>query len=457
MWLLAVVERQVEASVCRRHENEIRLMLVTMLGFTATTCQRSDQTGQASLVDRAYRGDTLLVRSRAPLYADTASLREVLRIGTAEGNEQNMLDDVSAFVEMADGRVIVADGAGLRAFSGEGLFLERIARPGQGPGEVQYVVGMAAAPDGSLLAVDLGNRRINVYRVTGELDHWPLPPGMAGYGRASIVATDDGAAYVAYNPPPPSDGNPLPYPRPIFLKLGPTGTAIDTVHAETRFLEGCPTRSASQWRSGFYEDLREPYFPKVKWALGPTGTLAVGCPVSYELDLIRSDGSVVRISREWVPVIVSEEERKSFVEVQAFSRNSSGYFERWSWEGPQPPGQRPAYDRILFGREGRIWIWPAQPSARQDVPKEYTQMGAPAVVYQISSAGSFDVFNETGEYLGAVRLPDDLPYNPFPGRADPFIRGDTLWALRYDSLDVPYLTKYAVQWPARKSTNASGT
>jgi hypothetical protein len=84
-------------------------------------------------------------------------------------------------------------------------------------------------------------------------------------------------------------------------------------------------------------------------------------------------------------------------------------------------------------------------------------MGAPAVVYQISSAGSFDVFNETGEYLGAVRLPDDLPYNPFPGRADPFIRGDTLWALRYDSLDVPYLTKYAVQWPARKSTNANGT
>lgn len=431
-----------------RHVVESRLALIPIAAVSiASACQPADRARGEAAVEREQLGDTLHVHSRAPIHRDTATLREIARIGVAEGAEREMLNDVSAFVELPDGRIVVADDAGLRAFSAGGEYLDLVARPGEGPGEVGFVTGLAATPDGKLLAVDLGNRRINVYRRNGELDHWPLPPGMAGNGRNSIVVTRDGEIYVAFNPPLPSNSAPARYPRPIFIELGSDGTATDTLYAGTRFTRRCPTLSSAAWRAGYYEDLREPYFPKVKWALSPSGVLALGCPSEFEVDLIQNDGSVLRITRDAEPVMASAEERQAFVDGHTFSRNRSGYFERWSWEGPQPPERRPAYDRMVFGKEGALWIWPAQPSTRRDVPERFTRQGAPSVTFDISTAGAFDVFNASGEYVGAVRLPDDVPYEPFPGRADPFIRSDTLWAIRYDSLDVPYLTKYVVEWP----------
>lgn len=432
-------------------------ILAVAFVWATMACQAADAPSRNGRVDREARGDTLFVRNRAPMHRDTAVMREVARIGSAQGSEEDLLYEVSAFVELPDGRVAVADGTGLRLFSPTGAFLERIARPGRGPGEVEHIVGLDVTAEGSLLAVDFGNRRVNVYGPGTARGHWPLPPGMPGNGRNSIVATADGAVYVAYNPPLPTNGNPIRYPRPLFVTVGGGGAAGDTIYAEARFANACPTRSARHWRSGFYEDLRAPYFPKVKWAFSGTGVLAIGCPASYALDLIRPDGTVLRISRAWEPVRVSADERESFVEGQTFSRNRSGYFESWAWQGPRPPEQKPAYQRMFFGEDGRLWVWPAQPSVSREVPERFRQQGAPPVVYGVASTGAFDVFSNDGEYLGAVRLPEEVPYRPFPGRGDPFIRGDTLWALRYDSLDGPYVTKYAVQWPNGGSDRANGT
>jgi len=433
------------------------VIVALMIQLGVGGCQIGRDSGPAGAVDRAHAGDTLLVHSRVAIRADTAYLTEVAHIGIQEGDERQMLNEVSAFTELPDGRVAVADDAGLRVFSPDGEYLELLGRTGQGPGEVQYVIGMAAAPDGTLFAADLGNRRINIYRPDGVIDDWPLPIGMPGYGRASIVAMMDGTVYVAYNPPPAADGSPTRYPRPIYVRLTPEGSPGDTLYAAERYVADCPTLSSSAWRSGFYEDLREPYFPKVKWALSHTGALAVGCPATYSVDLLQPDGSVERVSRDREPVIVSEDERRSFTDVQTFTRNRSGYFKQWSWEGPQPPEQRPAYDRLVFAQDGRLWVWPAQPSTREEIPEQFRQQGAPTTMYTISTAGAFDVFEVTGEYLGAVRLPKDVPYSPFPGRADPFIRADTVWVVRYDSLDVSYLTKYVVDWGIANPDNANGT
>ena len=48
--------------------------------------------------------------------------------------------------------------------------------------------------------------------------------------------------------------------------------------------------------------------------------------------------------------------------------------------------------------------------------------------------------------MGPVDLPEGVSWSPFPGSDDPFIRGDTLWMLTRDSLDVEYLVKYTVDW-----------
>jgi len=436
-----------------------RVGFVISAGLTVAVaaCGSTEQGSHTVAVDRQQLGDTLRVHSLRPRFGDTATLRKVAQIGVAEGEKRDMLNDVTSFVELPDGRVVVADDQGLRRFAPSGAFLDYLARPGQGPGEVRYVVGMAVAPDGTLLAADLGNRRINVYRSSGALEHWPLPPGMPGYGRHSITATRDGRVYVAYNPPVPSDGSPMHYPRALFVRLDSSGTVLDTLSAAVRFTVPCPTVSSLWWRAGFYEDVREPYFPKVKWALGPSGTLAVGCPLEYKVDMIRPDGSILRIVRDWRPVTVPTEERRAFMTIETFAQRRSGYFKSWGWQGPEPPEEKPAYDRMIFGEDGRLWVWPAHPSVKRDVPQEFIRQGLPRVQYTVRTAGAFDVFEPTGEYVGAVRLPEDVPYQPFPGASDPFIRGDSVWAVRHDSLGVQYVAKYVVQWPVAASGDANGT
>ena len=433
--------------------DRVRVAAVTALTLISWSCEPQGE-GHGG-IQRTQLGDTLLVHSRAPIHTDTATLREIARIGVGDGAEDQMLNGVSAFTELSDGSIAVADDSGLRRFSSDGQFVELIARRGQGPGEIELVTGMAVTPDGALLASDLGNRRINIYRPGGALEHWPLPAGTPGYGRNSIVVTPDGAVHVAFNPPPTTAEGTIAFPRPIFVKLGPIGTPTDTLYADTRFTRQCPTMSSHVWQAGFYEDLREPYFPKVKWALAPTGVLAVGCPAIYSVDLLLKGGSIIRISRESEPVVVSTDERQNFVDHHTYSRNRTEFFASWTWEGAPPPERRPAYDRMFFSQDGALWIWPAQPSTRQDLPEQFIRQGAPRHYYAISMAGAFDVFAATGEYIGAVRLPENLQYRPFPGSSDFVVRSDTLWAMANDSLDVPYLTRYVVEWP--KADNANGT
>jgi hypothetical protein len=69
--------------------------------------------------------------------------------------------------------------------------------------------------------------------------------------------------------------------------------------------------------------------------------------------------------------------------------------------------------------------------------------------------GAFDVFASSGEYVGAVRLPEGLEYRPFPGHTDFFIRSDTVWAVAHDSLEVEYLAKYVVEWPVANGANGT--
>lgn len=51
----------------------------------------------------------------------------------------------------------------------------------------------------------------------------------------------------------------------------------------------------------------------------------------------------------------------------------------------------------------------------------------------------FDVFDPDGRYLGEVRAPEGFSLNP-----SPYIRGDRVWAVVRDELDVSYVVRFRV-------------
>src|SRR5690606_15191109 len=107
----------------------------------------------------------------------------------------------------------------------------------------------------------------------------------------------------------------------------------------------CATLSEPAYRVGFWEDTRTPFVPKTTWSLGRDGTVAVGCPAAYSIDLRSPGGKVVRIQRSWHPKVLSEEARE---QLRGQSRLAV------------VPRELPVYSRIILPEDGRVWVWPNQ-------------------------------------------------------------------------------------------------
>ncbi len=430
--------------MCTGSEGRCIFLALCALAFGCARPERS-----SAPATRTVLADTVLVQNHGPERRDTARLHEVFRIGQREGAPEYTFRHINAFTVDREGNVYVADRGGpLRKYDPRGRFLTVVARQGGGPGEVRQPVGLVARSDGSLVVRDLGNNRINVYAPDARpLAHWANPTGQPGYGREAITSTNAGL-YLGINPPLPLSGASLSFPRPAYARIDSTGTLVDTLFVPARYTESCPTLSEAWFRAGWHEDLRAPYVPKVRWALAPSGDLVTGCSAEYAFDVLSSDGTVLRVSRDWIPINASAEELESFQSGTAIELSGPGPGQRWTWRGPGLPATRPAYQRILVAEDGRIWVWPTQARRREDLPPEARAQGFPAHVWLEPGTGAFDVFAKDGRWIGTVALPHDVPYTPYPDTPDPFIRGDTVWAVAVDSLDLKYLARFEVVWTA---------
>lgn len=375
-------------------------------------------------------GDTTVVESTRPLIPDTLHPREVARIGREDGPLDFLFSNINVFAVGPDGSVFVQDSDdGIRRFSADGSSVERVARAGEGPAEIDYVIGMDVDSSGRLAAVDLGNARISVFEQDGSLSSvFRRPDVRIRYGDGGILFQRDGSLWMGMHPRPPDVGG-IMHPRPAFLRLSLSGAIVDTIWTPVGAGVGCRTLSERRFRAGFWEDRREPFVPKTTWALGRDGTFAVGCPDTYSLDVYRPDGRVIRIVRPWEHVIMPDEAREA-LKPQA--------------QLPVVPAERPVYSRIILPDDGRVWVWPNQPFVRTALGPEDAERVGRSHVWRFPSSGSFDVFTREGRWLATVRLPSAARFNGFPTEPNIQIRGDTLWAVSTDGMDVETIVKYEI-------------
>lgn len=384
-------------------------------------------------------GDTTVITTQRPVSLDTAHLVQVTRYGRFDGPEEHLLTGIGAFAVGGYGEIYVAD-YGIRVFSPDGSEVRQISRIGEGPGEVEHVTGLEVDESGRLLAADPGNRRVVVFDTSGAvLDHWRLPDGRPGYGRKAIVPIPGNETLLHLNPPLDPAGGPQTYPRPIFVRVDSSGAVLDTVFAPIRLTAGCPTIDDPHYSIGFWQDFREPLFPKVKWTASRSGEVIVGCPAEYEIDRIQPDGTVLRFSHERDPIAEPAKVRRRFVESR--EANPPWGNRDWHWKGPRPPENKPYYHRLIIGRGGRLWVWPGH----LRIP---IKRGSPPVTtgWREPTTGTFDVFDTHGRFLGPVLLPDGVVYEWYSGLEAPYFAGDTVWMVRRDSLDVRYIDRMVIEW-----------
>lgn len=376
-------------------------------------------------------GDTVVVESRAPVHKAPARLRAVARYGALDAVGPATLVQVMAIAVAPDGSVYLYDEQqGIKRFHAGGDFSGWVAKEGSGPGEVRHTTAIAIAPNGDVAALDLGNRRVLVLQSDGASRVFRFPDGHPRYHEDALHYTTDGTLRVGLNPPFNSHGA-EPTPRLAYLEWEPDSGFTDTIAVPSRMWERCSTRSERRHRVGFWEDRRAPYLPKATWALGPDGTFVTGCPDSFEFDVQRADGSVVRVRRAGTtPVELGREERE-FLSLVGFTRL---------------PAKRPAYARLIVPGDGRIWVWPNQPMQKWIPTPEVQQRSGTSEAWQLSSSGAFEVFKVDGTWVGTVPLPEEASYSGFPTERPVVIRGDTIWAITRDPLGVNYITRFAIDW-----------
>jgi hypothetical protein len=190
-------------------------------------------------------------------------------------------------------------------------------------------------------------------------------------------------------------------------------------------------------RTSFYV----PFAPGNHWGVTRNGSFIHGFGGEYRFEWTEADGTVVRVERESQGALVAPEEAARMREDYTQMIRSEYGVPDWQWNGPDIPTTKPAFDRILPGRDGTVWLLRATVSKEVENPNwnpEQPEFGAPT---QWVSSTVADVFDEEGRYLGPVKFPDGMVWQT----TLPVLTQDAVWALAPTPIGVPQVVRFRLE------------
>jgi hypothetical protein len=391
-------------------------------------------------------GDTVVVRTMGgSLWGDTARLEPEVTIGELEGADEYMLGRIRSLAVAEDGTIYAVDQQvpALRVYNPDGTYKATFGREGGGPGEYNRPDGgLAVLSDGRVVLRDPGNARLTVYSPAGDpFDTWRVMGSVYTSRRLYRDTLDNVYTYALLD----SDAGIDNWQWGI-VRIGPDGTVGDTLELPEWDYEPAEISASGgdEGNTSFIGD-NVPFSPTVAWAYSPLGYMVGGISTKYSISLFLSTDRTLRIERgDWQPLPVTPEEREE--QERIITANMRQLDPGWRWNGPPIPETKPPFQRFFIGEDGRIWVQLSQPAYKSE-DTDYTNDTSPPGVIEVPPHTwvepiAFDVFEPDGTYLGMVRAPEGFSMNPTP-----VARGDYVWAVVMDELEVPYIVRFRIKHP----------
>jgi hypothetical protein len=371
-------------------------------------------------------GDTVRVRTeRGSVWSGVATLELEMSVGVLEGEDAYMFGSIYSMAVDDSGAIYVMDRQVpvLRKYDAAGHHLFDLGRQG----------GLAVLSDGRVVQRDPGNVRMNIYGPDGAaLTSWRLPSG-GGFntGRKLFRDARDNT-YTMVLADRTADVTEWTY---ALVPLTPEGQPGDTLFAPTWDF-GRPQVSGRTENNSSSTGV--PFSPTSLWTFSPAGYFVGSLTTAYRVDLFRHDG-VLRIEKNFTPVSVLSEEREE--QERRITENFRSQFPGWRWNGPPIPDTKPPVRGLYVADDERIWVQISQTGvarvSEEAAAVEEERTGSPQIRFQEPV-----VFEPDGRYLGQVTTPVGFATSP-----EPVFRGEQVWAVTRDDLDVLRVVRYRLRLP----------
>lgn len=356
----------------------------------------------------------------------TLVAEEELRLGTVEGGGPASFGRIRSIAVLPDGRFAVADAQAeeVRIFDHSGRHLRTFGGEGAGPGELAGMQGVHLDHEGMLRVAEQANARLSVFDPeTGFVTSYPLrlysyafrgpwdavvdsagrtlvvSSGRYGQGSWNMVRVYDRVM---------NQVDSIPYRDYTDIARRATGGGSD---------DDFPGAWRVNVGSRAWTWAPVPFYTRQYEVLAPTGEFWSSAEGASELEVARwtpgGDTTLVLTSRRR-PDPVTPAERDSAM---------AALREQLAERIPTPPrldasrvpSTKPPLQGLSLDDRGRLWVRLTEPTADMT---------------------TYDVFSRDGIHVATVRLPFRVdPYVP------PVVRGETLWAVTTDEMDVQYVVR----------------
>jgi len=363
-------------------------------------------------VDTLQSG-AIAVHNSLPDTHPTFELVEELRIGRTDGVGPDVFGEIRDLAVDPAGRLYVLDFAAkeLRTFDASGRHLWTVGRPGRGPGEFSFPLGVTFDPQGRAWVADAGTARYSVFSDGKLVEEHPrdvvagIVPWVGGFD-------EEGRLWDSFETYTIETGDLVGVVR-LDASLVPTDSLLAGPVEEEVFEAVVGDRRTQA---------HIPFTPWMAWELGSRGDLFVGDGLAYELRQLRLNGDTVRIiRRSYDPIRVQAAEMdQALADLEAYRRRG-GTVDR-----SRIPNVKPAIRALFVGHDARVWTYlHIEGDALDPGPRETR----------------FDVFAADGTLLGIARAFLRLePYTPAPV----FTSGH-VYAIAVDDLGVQSVVRFRIE------------
>lgn len=335
--------------------------------------------------------DTVRVKADGrPVWGENVRLVEEFSIGELDGPPEYAFGRLEWIAVEPGGAFYTYDANDrqIRRFDARGRFVRLIGGKGAGPGEYQYVTGMAVARDSLLLVSDPGSQRITYFGADGKVRR-EVHPKRGSFYDDGFVLDRAGRFYLSVAVAGgPAEG---PGSRVQYLRFRDT-TLLDSLLTPPRIQTA---------RAGFvlitsdgarYNFINQSIVSPYSW-----GGMLSATSSTYRI-VVDTGGPVVRVlERQARPVALGGPERDEWIAMGEFlARRSS----RPPYDIPRT---KPFIRALTSDNLGRIWVGVyVVAEKRTNIPPRPPDRG-PLVTWRERS--TYDVFAPEGQYLGRVVLP----------------------------------------------------